>query len=132
VKRAYATLNLGFYLFLQILRRILFLKRRGLKEFLESYQPDRILPFLPAERNFDFSNCISCGLCDSVTPGNPSSWPFLSRSIPDFTLALTPNFFDSQPLGGDYEGICPKGVPLKEILLFLKNKSEEIHAPARH
>lgn len=127
--RILAYLNLLSHLVQNLLERWVLRRRRGLTDFLHSYREDRIIPFTSEEKKLLtlFSRCIQCGLCDSlcpvsgVTPG-PSFLPMLARSVPNFAPLPLPLERCAGCPG--CESICPTGVPLRQLVDFIRRKME--------
>lgn len=126
-KTIYAKLYLGLHLFLRLLKRMVFLKSRGLKAFLDDYRPDHIVPLTLEEKDLlnQAGRCLHCGLCDfgSASAGClPSLIPSWARSIPDFGNVWI-QLRDSDSYR-DGEALCPVGIPIRRIIGFLqKHKS---------
>lgn len=124
LKGMMATANLGGHFFLRLVKRVLFIRSPGLKEFSDYYRKDRIVSLKPSEKKLmtEAGRCISCGLCDSLCPLHPSFLPHFSRSIPDFA-GVVPLEFDECAGCRGCESICPERVPIREILNFMREKS---------
>ncbi len=135
IKHLMATAFLGAHFALRLGKRALFMKSAGLNDFLEFYKEDRIASISPEEKRqfHDFAKCITCGLCDALCPAiaqwdqrkllGPSALAHLARSIPDFAGHLSLDLQGCDSCRG-CESICPEGVPIQDILRFLKTKSE--------
>lgn len=126
-----ATAFLGLHFILRMLKRLVFIKSSGLKDFLDFYREDHIVALSREEKNLlpDFGRCVSCGLCDSQCPTmagmRPSFLPHLSRSIPDFAGVLPDNLVSSFAHCDECRGceaICPERVPIRRILEFIAHK----------
>ena len=130
LRRLHAYGNLAWQLLTLIWKRWALRRRPGLQDFRSFYLPDRIVTFSAAEQKLltEVSRCISCGLCDAVTPASfrPSLLPHQIRSVPDFTAAhlSVDRSIDLRAA----EAICPNHVPLGRILAFIKEKSDEVTA----
>lgn len=111
----------------------LFPKRRGLKEFKESYQKDGIFAVPPEFRMQmpDYSHCMTCKLCDSVCPELLHNTHFLAPSyvVTSFSRQLTNfNLFNQKTCWESCnlcEQACPKDVPLVQVFQFI-NKGKQL------
>jgi hypothetical protein len=86
-----------------------------------------------------FSGCIACGLCDrgeaeriarsgGAYRGTMELMLAASRSMPDFAAAALSFSHVPEAVLEEKERICPAGVPMREIALFVYSKARE----ARH
>lgn len=118
----------------------------GKERFLQNYAPEGLVPLTPAERDRlqSFSRCIHCGLCDLVCPsagwkaGARLQGPSLvalayARATPDLPRARAAvEALDRCPgcSGAERacERVCPRGVPIRELLAFAKRKLAEVDA----
>ncbi|MBI4196890.1 MAG: hypothetical protein HY539_03610 [Deltaproteobacteria bacterium] len=125
LKRLHALSNLAWNLIAVLLSHAFSKKKPALERFHACYNDDRILPYTLEDKEHRFSDCIACGLCDSLFSG-AASLPFLVRSIPNFIGNIPLNFNTNE----EYrrcEEICPRKVPLRKMINFIKRKNEELH-----
>lgn len=113
----------------RIFKGLFFIRSPGLKDFLEFYRQDRILPYTTEDKELlpGASRCISCGLCDSFCPAfriPPSMLPHFSRSIPDFAGNVPLDSLLCEECRG-CESVCPMKVPLKKIIQFMREKNRD-------
>jgi hypothetical protein len=87
-----------------------------------------------------FSRCIACGICDrgegermansdGAYPGLMTLVLAVSRSMPDFRAAAYTFSFVSETVLEQKEGVCPTGVPFREIAQFVRRKADEVGGP---
>ena len=135
MERLHALLLLGLCLIKSLLAP-LFGARRGLREFEQSYAPDRLPPLTASERRTlpMLSGCIACGLCDlgeglraSRSSGAYSGPMDLmlasSRSMPDFDAAARSFASVSDERLAELELRCPARVPMRKVAAFVRAKS---------
>ena len=112
----------------------IFGRRRGLREFHESYQADRLAPVTEEERDVLplLSGCIACGLCELEAgpraPDGSYSGPMdlmlaSSRSMPDYDAAVLSFAHLSDERAKAVEQICPTRVPVRRIAMFVRAKA---------
>jgi len=112
-------------------------KSAGYDQFIENYRADRIVPFSGRERERlnEFSKCISCGLCDPVCPslraGGRSHFAgpmdlAICVSRDPTELGVSPDPFRSV-LCEACDRACPEGVPVVEIITYMRAKTRETH-----
>ncbi len=131
LKWLYAKFNLAVAFLLHLFFKRWF-RKRGLKEFLAFYSKDHVFALTGGERknNHAFGNCIYCGLCVSecreVNPGfyetfaTPAGIAFsYSRSLPE--ISMNTDFLSYCPDCAACERVCPMGVPLNQIVGFVKH-----------
>lgn len=107
----------------------------GLKEYFEDYGHDNIVEYTPEESRLmvEFQQCINCGLCMSVceilreliTANEQFCGPRdigirLARSIPDYWAATDTIYYCT--MCAACEAVCPKQVPIPEIVAMIRNK----------
>lgn len=110
----------------------------GKDRFLRNYTPDGLVPLSAAERErlVAFQRCINCGLCDMVCPSGaqPSLLALAySRATPDLprtraALALIETCPSCQGESHPCEQVCPRQVPIREIVAFSQRKLVEVDA----
>ena len=129
---AFALLGKNYFRYL-FRKHILRKKSPGYDEFIEYYREDRIVPLSPEERerHMDYSRCVVCELCDPVCPvltvagsskfvGPMDIASCLSRDITEFGAWRDP-FLST--LCGACERVCPEGVPVVEMIVYLRRKA---------
>jgi succinate dehydrogenase/fumarate reductase-like Fe-S protein len=119
--------------------------RTGEERFLANYGPEGLLPTTAADREVlnGASRCIHCGLCDAYDPslsvlprtvhlGASQLAVSYSRASPDIrhTAEILSRLEEAQLVRA--EAVCPTRVPLRQILVYLRRKLEELkaHPPA--
>ncbi len=131
--RIYATLLLTLNLIWLFLKKVVFWRRRGLSQFVNNYQQDRLIPMQSGDRDglFRFAQCINCGICDTACPdlGKIPREKFPGPSFLVTTLTrATPDFWaidlDLSACGGCdlCEKVCPNQVPVKAAVKFIEAK----------
>lgn len=116
-------------------------ERTGLALFHENYDPDRLPPVTPEEREeiASFSRCIACGRCDigeaeriaasrGAYPGLMSIVLGSARSMPDFDAAALALEHVPEEVLAEKEAICPTGVPFRALARFVRAKAAFIAA----
>lgn len=138
MERLYALLLLAWAL-IRSLAAGLAGTRRGLKEFKESYAPDR-LPLVTAEERKTLptlSGCIACGLCDlgeaariaeshGAYAGAMDLALASSRSMPDYDAAVKSFGAVSDARLAELERRCPTRVPLRKLAQFVREKADAV------
>ncbi len=108
---------------------------RGLARFLSGYvREEGLVPVGPTEREVGrrAARCVGCGLCDAMLPSPPEgllppSAVLLgaSRSLHRLEQALPSlRWLEAHPLR-EAERVCPRAVPLEEVVVGLKRMAEE-------
>lgn len=110
--------------------------KTGLALFHDNYDADRLAPVDEAERArlSRFSRCIACGRCDvgegermarsgGRYPGLMAITLASSRSMPDFDAAEIALSYVPEEVLAEKEGLCPTGVPFRELARFVRNKA---------
>lgn len=107
----------------------------ALNVFREYYEHENIIEFTPEESLLmdSFQSCINCGLCLAVCEtleelmtaeaeycGPRDIGIRLSRSVPDFWAAGDTIYLCT--MCGACEAVCPKNVPIPEIVAMIRNK----------
>lgn len=107
----------------------------GLKIFFDNYGHENIVEYTPEESQLlvEFQQCINCGLCMSaceilkelMTANEQFCGPRdiairLARSIPDFWTSTDTIYYCT--MCAACEAVCPKQVPIPEIVAFIRNK----------
>jgi succinate dehydrogenase/fumarate reductase-like Fe-S protein len=123
--------------FLKTLLAPLFGERRGLAAFQKSY--GRLLPVSQAERDAlpSFGRCIACGRCNigeasrivaskGAYGGVMDLMLASSRSMPDYDAAARSFASVDEAHLAELEQVCPTGVPMRRIRLFVLDKAREL------
>jgi succinate dehydrogenase/fumarate reductase-like Fe-S protein len=133
MKRVLSLLNLAYRFNVHLVKKPL-TGSKGLARFLDQYGPEHLLPLSPEARQLlpGLESCINCGLCDTVCErfdaatrhlhNGPSELAVsLTRSLPDYDL-IEAHLQAWEGCGAcrECEGICPMGVPLRELLGFAR------------
>ncbi|MEK7790213.1 MAG: hypothetical protein AAB309_01120 [Deltaproteobacteria bacterium] len=115
LKWLYAKINLAVAFLLHLFFKRWF-RKRGLKEFLAFYSKDHVFALTGSERKdlSTFGNCVYCGLCVSeCREANP-------RFYETFATPANIAFSSYCPDCSACEKVCPTGVPLNQIVGFVK------------
>jgi len=136
--RVKAFFLLGFALIVTLLRRVFLRRRDGLADFRANYAADGLAPVTSAQREAmtGFGRCIACGLCDrgegariarsgGAYRGLMQLVLASSRSMPDFAAAARGFAHVPEAVLESKEGLCPTGVPFREIARFVRDKSRD-------
>lgn len=134
-KRMKALWFIGRHFVVHLAGRVLRVKGRGKKEFLESYRADGIFPLNATDRQniFDFSKCQTCKLCDLECPELTTNKSFLppsfivdsfSRSLTDFAHYKQASACLSCQICQD---ICPEQIPIKKIMDFMQRSEQALN-----
>ncbi len=137
-RKAYATFLLGKTYIGHLFSRLAVWKRgQGYTAFKEKYLADNFFELTPEERiSFpDFQKCINCGICipsclfsvdlfNDELPDPENYACSLSRPLPDLWTSID-NIYRCT-LCGACETICPQGVPVTEIVRFVRRKIGQI------
>jgi|GEM_PF-2584653 len=106
----------------------------GIPKFTQNYIADGLTSLTRAERNkqWDFSKCINCGLCDALCTPIDNTRDLLSQG-PSLAASSYSRAFPWYKHAEKYlsewkacsgcgkcSNICPTGVPLKEIVAFMQ------------
>lgn len=133
-RKAYATFLLGkTYIGHLFSRLFFFLKEDGYSAFKEKYLADNFFELTPEERGSfpNFQKCINCGVCipsclfsvDISKNDLPDPEYYacsLSRPLPDLWTASDSIY--KCTCCAACESVCPQGVPISEIVQFVKRK----------
>jgi succinate dehydrogenase/fumarate reductase-like Fe-S protein len=137
IDRIGAIVYLGIYFVLHWVRRIRNLRNPvdGYNQFLENFSEDRLLPMGRDDyrRQEEFARCINCGFCSTAgdhlaelkcrTNCSPAMIASAaSRSQPEFWAAveIAEIYADR---AGDWEKVCPRGVPIADALKYIIEKA---------
>src|ERR1700730_349206 len=124
--RADSLAKLAWAYGIHLTRRRLTRPRSQLQDLLETYAPDGIRAFLPAERERPphLVGCINCGVC-ALAAGRigKTRLPDLASSY----MRLYTRLGEASPdIGGDEPDLeaaaaaCPVGVPLSEVAAIVR------------
>ena len=128
--------NLGVYFILHLLKMPFAKKQGGMKDFLSHYKKDGIVPLTTPDKKLlhRLSGCINCGFCDMVCPAllrlPRERFPGPSFVATTFSRSFSHLKFAQLDLTicsecGECERACPNAVPIKEGVLFIKEKIAE-------
>lgn len=137
--RIHALFLLAWALILTTFRRVFGRGPRGLALFRENYDADRLPPVTAEERAElpSHSRCIACRRCDlgdgpriaasrGEFPGTMALMLACSRSMPDYDAAVRAFAYVTDEELAEKEGLCPTGVPMRDIAAFVRNKADEV------
>lgn len=126
-KKVIAISFLGFSFFKLLLKKIFLFRRRGQKQFLQSYEVDHIFPVsLQIRQEMSrYSACYTCRICDVACPqvgiSGFSGPAFLvasfSRSLVDYHLYNSDLHYCENC--SSCEKSCPQKIPIKNIISFM-------------
>ena len=133
-RKAYATFLLGKTYIGHLFSRLAVWKRgQGYSAFKEKYLADNFFELTPEERNAfpGFQKCINCGVCitqclfsvdllHEELPDPENIACSLSRPLPDLWTVKEDIY--KCTLCGACETVCPQGVPISEIIQFVRRK----------
>jgi Fe-S oxidoreductase len=137
-RKAYATFLLGKTYIGHLFSRLAVWKRgQGYSAFKEKYLADNFFELTSEERKAfpEFQKCINCGICipsclfsvDISKNDLPDPEYYacsLSRPLPDLWTASDSIYKCTSCTA--CESVCPQGVPISEIVRFVRRKIEQI------
>ena len=145
MKRLRAIALLGWHFLLHWLRKLFFVYRRGgIARFRENYDPDHLLPVGEQDRAMldRWQRCTACGLCEAVCAAaapvarHGAAGPMLlmtagSRDLSEHRVAMLAAGAEEVPGAEEAAALCPVGVPIPEVLSFVRRQAEVLEARER-